>query len=345
MSVPVHFFLEDVSYIVSELITGKSIPVLVGITRLPMDQFLAGLVLSMGAAAGTFFSYYSYHSVVGMHCLGFVNRLVQLSYSLVLSLSMLLSVARGIHYVRGVILSIIPVYCLVVHSLPQQRRTALVSFCLSVLAFVYCMTTPVPASEEPVGSDLPGGPKVLAGIVTERPEDLLSGVWDVVIRSLELFFLAFYACVQHAPTQAYFGHRDRRAVCTSHHHAKNERYSLFVGLVSDFIRVCVWYEVCQFQNNSMHVILENDLGRGGWDWACCVLYTVALLYSAVWTATQIREQVFPGLEFTSETGKLKLVAVALACAALYRQREPQIMFICTICLSLLTVATTGLTLK
>ena len=95
----------------------------------------------------------------------------------------------------------------------------------------------------------------------------------------------------------------------------------------------------------MHVILENDLTRGKWDATCCVLYSVALLYSACWTATQIREQVFPGLDITSDVARLKLVAVTLACATLFRQREPQVMFVFTICLSLLSVAITGLTLK
>jgi len=49
----------DVLFVLSDLLSGKSIPVLVGIARLPVDQFLAGAVLSLGALAGALFSAYA----------------------------------------------------------------------------------------------------------------------------------------------------------------------------------------------------------------------------------------------------------------------------------------------
>ena len=75
----------DVLCVGSELLTGKSIPVLMGIVQLPIDRRLAYLVLSLGAVVGTLFSVYASRAVTGMTTLGFSNRLVQLSFSLFLS--------------------------------------------------------------------------------------------------------------------------------------------------------------------------------------------------------------------------------------------------------------------
>ena len=343
MIVPIEVFLNDVVFVSAELITGKSIPVLVGITRLPIDQFLAGVVLSMGALAGTFFSFYTSQAVAGMNRLVSANRLVQLLFSLALSLSLLLSVARGIHSGRGVILSLIPAFCLTFQTLPQRESTALVAFLSAVFTFYYGMSTPVSAGADP---DLHQAiPVILQGLNSDDPDDVVTRVWDVAFRSLQLFSLAFYASVQHAPTQIYFDGEGQRSVAASSSYARSPRYALFVGLVAAFIRVAVWYAVCLFQNNALHVILENDHSLGGWDWVCCVFYTITLLYSACWTATQLREQVLPRFSLTTDASKLKLLAVALSLATLYRQRDPQLLFYVTAGLAVLSLVTTSVALK
>jgi len=94
-------------------------------------------------------------------------------------------------------------------------------------------------------------------------------------------------------------------------------------------------------------MLENDLSRGGWDWAGCALYSALLLYSACWTATQLREQVLPlaVCRVASVQGRLKVLVCTLALAALYRQRDAQLAFWLTAGLSALAVAVTGLTFR
>lgn len=200
----------DVMYICAELVTGKSIPVLVGITCLPVDQFLAWLMLLLGAVFGTLFSVYTSRAVTGMTLLGFSNRLVQLCFSLCMSLSMLLSVSTGIHASRGVILSLIPAFCVVSQNLPQRDSTALLSFGLCCLLFYVAMITSVMAEKQELdslsmimmqhhsGGSSTGTEPVLARRSLGRASE---GVWRYVWRSLQLFLLAFYACIQHAPTQ------------------------------------------------------------------------------------------------------------------------------------------------
>lgn len=351
----------DLLCIASELVTGKSIPVLMGIARLPMDRNLAWLVLSLGAVIGTLFSVYSSRIVAGMTRLGFANRFLQLAFSLFLSLSLLLSIARGIHYERGLILSLVPAFCVVTQTLPQHQMTALVVFLLSCVVLSRCLSASVGLASDPLESP---GVVVLPTLASgARVEEEVATVWQVVLRALQLFVLAFYASVQHAPTQEYFhvkssGHHHhphhlvipspaRRAVYASSHHAIHTRYALMIGLVGALIRVTFWYILCFYQDNTMHIMLENDHSRGGWDWSCCIVYMTALLYSGCWTATQIREQVLPHLNLDLQsTGRLKLVALLLALAALYRQRDDGgAIFMTTNALTLIVLATTALTLK
>jgi hypothetical protein len=190
----------DVMYICAELITGKSIPVLVGITRLPVDQFLCWLMLLLGAVFGTLFSVYTARAVTGMTLLGFSNRLVQLGFSLCMSLSMLLSVSKGIHAGRGVVLSLIPSFCIVAQNLPQRDSTALLSFGLCCLLFYVTMITSVMAEKR--DADMLPHPAPRMTRPHQEAEEV--GVWGFVWRSFQLFLLAFYACIQHAPTQVTF---------------------------------------------------------------------------------------------------------------------------------------------
>lgn len=317
-------FLFDVLYLSSDLISGKSIPVLVGITRLPTDQFLAGIVLSMGAVTGVFYSVYAVRATDPRATLVFYNTLVHSCFALFFTLSTLLSVSRGVHYERGIILSLIPAFCVVSQPLPLRESTYLISFLLVAFLFPYCMSVPAPASDAPELLPAFQLPSVLQNL---NPSDASSteaestGVWSVLGRASGLFVLAFYATIQH-PLVPLLSART-----LSPEFARHDRYALFASLVSAWLRVCVWYGVCFFQDNAMHVILENDLTRGSWDWLACIFYTVILLYSACSTATLVRTHLLPCIQLDSQPLRLKFVAGMLALAALYRQRDSQIILI------------------
>jgi hypothetical protein len=362
----------DLMCLGGELLTGKSIPVLMGIVHLPIDRWLAWIVLSLGAITGVLFSVYSSRAVAGLTWLGSANRLVQLSFSLFLSFSLLLSVAKGIHHDRGMVLSLVPAFCVAIQHLPQRSSTGIISFMLACLLLVLCSDTAAS-----VGG---AGNRVLHPHFHAHasPREEAAGVWDVVQRALQLFLLAFYASVQHAPTQVYFdgnGHHHLHHQLhhassrpspeyalhhhassrpppeyASHHHAMHTRYACLVGLMSALLRVTFWYIMCFVQNNALHVILENEQSAGrGWDLACCIAYIATLLYSACWTATQLGEQVLPHFQalgsFDSDAARLKLVAFVFAAAALYRQRDAEAVFVATNVLIVVSLGTTALTLK
>lgn len=327
----------DVLFVLSDLLTGKSVPVLVGIARLPVDQFLVGVVLSMGALAGALFSVYACVSTDRGHRLARWNRVLQACYGLVLSLSLALSLARGIHYQRGIILSLAPAFCLVAQTLSQRESAALLGLLLFVPALAIGLSSPVPSGGGQQAAVLPS---VLRGLNPSSPlEEEAVGVWEVLGRALQLFVLAFYASVQHAlPADS-----DNAGVFQpSRAFLALPVYALFVSLVGALVRVVVWYLVCYVQDNALHLMLENDISCGAWAWPACVAYTVVLLYASVAAASQIRDQL---LRLEAPAGRLKFVACALALAALYRQRDPAILFVATGALAGVSVAVAALTLE
>ena len=252
----------DVLYICAELLTGKSIPVLVGITTLPIGQGLAWISVTMGAVTGTYFSVWAAHKTKTLSLPGFYNRLLQLCFSLWLSVSLALSLAKGNHAGRGTALAVVPVLCILTQSLPQRHSTALVSFVLCCLVFYICaLIATIEAGQRDVVS--PTSSALLAmmrrarpaeePVPTARPHEVALTLHEIIARAFQLFVLGFYACVQHAPTQTYFNitkdHPDSDAqsshpahckpVYASHHHANHATYCCFIGMLSAWIRVCV----------------------------------------------------------------------------------------------------------
>jgi hypothetical protein len=296
-----------------------------------------GVVLSMGALAGALFSVYACVSTDRGHRLARWNRVLQACYGLVLSLSLALSLARGIHYQRGIILSLAPAFCLVAQTLSQRESAALLGLLLFVPALAIGLSSPVPSGGGQQAAVLPS---VLRGLNPSSPlEEEAVGVWEVLGRALQLFVLAFYASVQHAlPADS-----DNAGVFQpSRAFLALPVYALFVSLVGALVRVVVWYLVCYVQDNALHLMLENDISCGAWAWPACVAYTVVLLYASVAAASQIRDQL---LRLEAPAGRLKFVACALALAALYRQRDPAILFVATGALAGVSVAVAALTLE
>jgi hypothetical protein len=354
----------DILYICAELITGKSLPVLVGLVRLPIGQGLAWLSVTAGALTGTCFSVWAARQTLSLSVPSFADRLLQLSFSLFLSVSHLLALAKGVHPDHGPTLVLIPAFCLVWQPLPQRHSTALVAFLLSWATFyVSGLMTSVDAGvpttavtlEEAIGhSRLRHHTDARA-----HPPQAVATLHQIVLRALQLFALGAYATIQHAPTQVFFDtrhahptyapHHRAHPTYASHHHAKHAPYSLFMGLVAAWLRVCAWTVVCFSQENFLTLMLDTGASSPGsvlrWDWLCCIFYSVTLLYSAAWTATQLREQVLPRFLDPESSHILRLFVLIFALAAIYRQRAPDLMFGATHALTAVSILTALATLK
>jgi len=346
----------DILYICAELLTGKSLPVLVGFVRLPIGQGLAWLSVTAGALTGTCFSVWAARQSQSLSLLSFADRLLQLSFSLFLSVSHLLALAKGVHPDHGPTLVLIPAFCLVWHPLPQRHSTALVAFLLSWATFyVSGLMTSIDAGIPTTAATLEEAmshSRLRHHQTTHAPSPYaVVTLQQIVVRALQLFALGAYATIQHAPTQVFFDthHPMTRPVYASHHHAKHAPYSLFMGLVAAWLRVCAWTVVCFSHENFLTLMLDPGTSSPGavlrWDWLCCIFYSVTLLYSAAWTATQLREQVLPRFLTPDTSHVLRLFVLIFALAAVYRQRAPDLMFAATHILTAASVLTALATLK
>lgn len=296
----------DFLHVAGELVTGKSVVVLLGVTRLALDRRLACAALLLGAFAGAAFSVWSMHATTGLGALGLGNRGLQLAFSLFLSLSLLTSVSGG---------ALVPAFCLVAQSLPERASTGLVALLLS-LAFHFAALSTELAPARHRGPD--------AG-----------GDWGVLARTLQLAALAFYGSVHHGPAHALFGPGRYCTPVIDRHLG----YTCFVFFTGTWLRTCIWLQACFLQNNPMHVLFEGE--RPG-EWAPGYLLSVALLYQACWTATQLREQVLP---YFGSPDPLRLLALVLSLAALWRHGAHWPVFYAADALAALSVLTAVRTLR
>jgi hypothetical protein len=182
-------------------------------------------------------------------------------------------------------------------------------------------------------------------------EEQAQGVWDVVGRAMQLFVCAFYAGVQHAPIQVYHAskeeHKDASVEYCSPAMRGSARYAFLMLFLSGCLRLSVFFSVCVFQDNAMHVLLE---GASGYEFnkACVCCLMVYLLYQACWTLTQLREQVMPSLDqvgLHTPRSKVKMLVVCLALASFPLAEHAQVVFWVTNVLAGCAVLAACLTLR
>ena len=117
-------------------------------------------------------------------------------------------------------------------------------------------------------------------------------------------------------------------------------------MIAALLRIFVYLAVCYFQNNALHVLLEFQVQTGANTcWACAWIYLVTLLYSSVWSCTQLLEQVFPWFGLHPIIHKIKAVVAIMVLAVYFHWQNNSLVFIATSVISGCIVFTTVLTLK
>jgi len=369
-----HALPGDLLYLCTDLVTGKSIPLLLGITLLPLDHWLTAMVLILGALSGTLYSAWVARNVCNLSSpiVAFGNMAVQTVFAIFSSISLAFQISTAITP-TGIVLSCIPAFCVIAQPYPQRHSTALLALALNACFFYVSMITGIMRSLDfeavshlnllhtrtLMGVDEPVSRMGLMHARTLMSlgmiDQLADTVWRVVTRSVLIFVLAFYASVQHAPLQAYIGkHLEKPLmdpVYASRFIASNPLYCSFASLCAAWIRCFVWLGVTFFHNNALHLIIENQRRRE-WPWVCCYLYMTALLFSAGWSWTQLTEQVLPcffmnlpekweywkppGGTFTQRM-KLPVLTVIVAFSAYYHQSDPWILIVLALVLSVVTI--------
>lgn len=326
----------------SELFSGKTLPLLLAVVRLPFDRLAAVLVVTVGLLFGTFLSGWTVRATCGLGsrlvCMG--NRLAQQLFSAGLSLSLFLHLSTLLAGDDGRLLALVPAFCLCAQALPERPGTACAALLGAGAAVFWGFTTAL------VRSDGPGeAHDVLATSgLPDSVEGRARGVWDTLSRALQLFVCAVYAGVQHAPIEGVPVSGDARAhrsvqYC-SEAMTSSADYATLLFFLSNCLRLCAVLYAVHFQGNAMHVMLE---GSTGWDFdkGCVIAFMAYLLYQACWTLTQARAQVMPllpELGLHRERNRLKCIALCLAIATFPPAPNARTIFWCTNALALGSIA-------
>jgi len=332
----------DILYLCGELVTGKSIPVLMAIVYTPLDRFLTCIMLLLGYLFGSVFSAWSAcnrKDIVPVS-LGSFNSILQLYFSMFFSLSFMLCISKTFMGDKGIICSIAPAYCVLCQTLPQRPSTVLIVLLLGISAFYVSMITSIPSI--PLVFQDTHEPTIIPSLNKEIPAS--NSLWGNITNAIQFFILAFYASIHHGVFQVVSGGKsDQHPIYMSHHVVTRFGYSCVIHLVSGLIRFSIWMSVVCFQSNMLHIVLELDNSHV-WGWFPSYLFMTALLYESTWNVTQISEQLFSDGE-TKHLLKLKLVLLTLSKAAMYRFRYIRVLFWLTQILSFISVITTLVTIK
>jgi len=338
----------------SELFSGKSLPLLLAIVKLPLFRLVTVLVVSLGLLCGIAFSTWTVRATCGLNwrLVSQGNRLLQLGFSAGLSLSLSLHLAGLLAGTGdgGRLLALVPAFCVCAQSLPQRRSTAVACFIFAVVSISVGFTMPISSQ---AGSAGPGhnvleiARRAQSGSVEEQAR----GVWGVAWRALQLFVCAFYAGIQHAPIQVYNAKREEHKdasveYCSPAMHG-SAHYAFLLLFLSGCLRLSVFFSACVFQDNAMHVMLEGAWGYE-FNQACVCCLMVYLLYQACWTLTQLREQVMPCLVevgLHTPRSKVKALVLCLALASFPPAEHARAVFWATNGLTLCAVVAACLTLR
>ena len=226
-------FFVDLNYLASDLVTGKSLPILVAASVIPLDPNLLGTMIMAGVSLGCVVNLARAWRPLPAHpvtnwAVRFANHL----FSVFLSASFALRVARILHP-SGVSLSVLPMFCVIVQHTPERPSTPFTLLVLSLtlfwagIAFEFEAFRPegpdhVHASQALLRRSLlafsrqewqasrqsAGLTGSMAGVsqgVVSRilPEPASQGLWDSLRYSLLIVALSFYATVQHGPIHSY----------------------------------------------------------------------------------------------------------------------------------------------
>lgn len=345
----------DFLHLSSDLFSGQSLPLLLAIVKLPLFRLVTVLDVAIGLLCGITFSTWIVRATCGLNwrLVSQGSRMLQLFFSAGLSLSLALHLGTvlGGWEAGGLLLVLVPAFCLCAQNLPQRHSSALACLLLAMVAIPVGFATPLEAGSAGLRHDVLGlgrqGQAQAGGSVEEQAQ----GVWDVVGRAMQLFVCAFYAGVQHAPIQVYHAskeeHKDASVEYCSPAMRGSARYAFLMLFLSGCLRLSVFFSVCVFQDNAMHVLLE---GASGYEFnkACVCCLMVYLLYQACWTLTQLREQVMPSLDqvgLHTPRSKVKMLVVCLALASFPLGEHAQVVFWATNALAVCAVLAACMTLR
>jgi hypothetical protein len=363
-------FFCDLNYLASDLVSGKSIPVLIAVTVLPLDPNLLGTMVLLGVFLGSLatlaLAWRPPSPAAAAVLTGWGARFMNHSFAAFLSLSFLLRIAPRL-YPTGTTLSLLPGFCVVCQYVPERPSTTFVLLVVSVGLFWLGIAHEMGAMRPRQGPELlaesvhqaqralmrlpepgrrllalhPGDRLPASHAHNHAPRQITQSFWDSLGYSLLVVGLTFYATANHGPVHSYGGGDEgnpfaRRYMSVQYLYSR--AYSVWPTLTAAMLRAYVYLRTAWLHGNALHLIYETGSDERDLSRFCVWLHMVVLLYSAAWSCTQLTEQVLTVFVGDKTQLRMNFTVVLLALAYLFQWRHDWLGFWLTLGVAGATVA-------
>ena len=164
----------DLNYLASDLVTGKSLPILVAASTVPLDPNLLGTMVLLGVFLGSCVTLAQAWRPPATGragvIAGWASRFLNHAFGAFLSMSFLLRVSTRV-YASGVTLSLLPAFCVVCQYVPERPSTPFTLLVISVGLFWLGIAYEIEAP--PAGVAYPQGPAQLLAEGVHQSQRLL----------------------------------------------------------------------------------------------------------------------------------------------------------------------------
>ena len=337
------FFFTDLNYLASDLVTGKSLPILIAASTIPLDPNLMGTMIIAGVLIGSGAILIQAWQPPKTNILvdwgiRFVNHL----FSAFLSAAFMFRLANQIHPGSGGAISVLPAFCVILQHVQERPSTPFTLLALSIALFWAGIFYEFGKEDEhPHHTIVADHQQMLSRSLLamsrgdwlkKRTKEMYKAdtgvvqtVWDSTRYSLVILILTIYATVQHGPIHTYTQTDTRKYL--SIQFICNKGYSLWPTLSAAMLRAYVYLRTAWLHGNALHLMCED---RELISTACAWLHMVVLLYSMAWNGTQLTEQGLTGFVGDKVDMRMRLTGAMLSFAYIYRWRDEWMGFWLTI---------------
>ena len=325
-------FFVDLNYLSADLLTGRSIPVLIAVSTLPLDPNLLGTMIMLGVLLGSLATLVRLWSPPPNPAPVWA---LSHAFSAFLSLSLVLRVAPRIH-ASGLNLTILPAFCLACQALPERPSTAFTLAVASLILFFLAILSELEPGPHAIllsdqASHAHQAQRAVLALhrgdhIARYPVDHHAApgyhapdpsLWGSLRHSVAVVVLAYYGAACPGP---FF--LDPRGKCyVSTQYVYNRAYCVWPTLSAGMLRAYIYLRVAWFPGNAVHRILSCNAGSRLADG----LYLVILLYSAAWACAQAAERL--ALPVGAIRARMHIAAALLALAFLFRWRHDWLGFL------------------
>jgi hypothetical protein len=298
-----------------DILSGKSIPVLLAVTLYHLDPHLLGTMVLLGATVGTVINIHKTSKKPASDQIEWWFRIIHLSFGAWLSITLLHRILGYMHP-AGVLLATIPSFWVIIQPVPERPITLCFIFLLTMVLFYMSL---IISPEMLIDSDtVRQHQRQLQAInkydwykshkiATYSPPVDVHPVESALPGSIIILVLSTLSTIQNGPLYNFTSKYCSPSLLF------NRTYSVFACIVAALFRSYIIITIGWMQHNILHLLLE---GSQAIFWACWV-WIVLLLMTINWHVTHVSYNLLTIFKGNPNDFKLKYTIILFAIGYMY----------------------------